>query len=416
MKDTPWTPRGNRYHVDFPGKDLPLYLHLPGIKKHPTVVNNIRVRFSLGLTKSATFHQIQEKFNYELERRYYPQEHTTLEKAFEFILKGIDASDRTEQTKAEKRRIAQQFIQICKTSGITLASELNATHVTAYKTWMSSDVQIPDGTIRPARKPAGVHSYLVQLGALLKDLKVNGFLPQGYDKDTWFQNAKVKRGERSWRTYSQDELDTILADPEYGELYRYLYLSGARVGVVLQLRPQNIDWKKGLITYPPGKQDKIHIQKLTPALERFLKGKQPNSMGFLFWDENWKWKNPFDKKQLRAAETRINKHQKKIIIRALHSHRMIENTGPGRSKKQKGQRLPIIELMKELDLPKVHDIRATTATRLLMLGMDPVSISKYIGWEDASVFLEHYCRLNPDVLNVPDLEGFQDNVRSFGRK
>lgn len=403
MTKTPYKLRGGRYYADLAGRQIPQYIHTPHIRAHPDVVKNKRVRFALGLMEGARACDLHSAMITALEIRYNPEEHTTVQEAFDYILEEIDASDLKQYSKNAARRVASQFLAHCKAEGVRLASELNPSLVVRWKKKM----------VDKGRKSSGIASYLSQLGNLLKSLKINGFLPQGFDRDTWFHHAKVKRHERSWRVFTQDELDVAMADPNVGDIITGLLYSGSRVGVFLQLRPQDIDWEKRLITYPVGKQGKAHRQQLTDDLYEFFKGRKPvSSKGFYFWKDEWKFDNPFNDKHLIRAESWLNVYVKKLLVKALHKDRICRYKGV---EDPDDRREPIRHLIWKLDLPKTHDIRATTTTRLLSLGMDPVSISRFIGWENAATFLTHYCRLNPSELNVPSLSKHRSNVRTLAR-
>ena len=86
------------------------------------------------------------------------------------------------------------------------------------------------------QKPAGVNTELTHLRACLNTLNSWGLMPALYSSRNWFNSAYFRDLPRRRRIYSAPELRALFADPQFGDLYRFLYLSGQRIGVVLQDR------------------------------------------------------------------------------------------------------------------------------------------------------------------------------------
>ncbi len=309
---------------------------------------------------------------------------SAFDKIIQFKIKsGLDKS-----SIAHFLRIQKDFISVCNQFQAKYISELTPEFIAVYR----------NDKLQKGNSPGGINSLLTQLSSLLLLFHQWGYL-KDFDSKTWIKPLKFRKNSKSLKTISPKELDVLFRDQLLGGLFQWLYYSGCRIGVALQLRSQNI--KNGLITYPPGKQEKVHVQPLTDDLKAVLNNHQRSSnLGFLFWLD--KWGNPFDRTDRSKAETWINKYMKEILFDVFHNETL--KTGGIKRK-----------LIYKLELPSPHDFRATCATALADKGLDPLAITTFIGWSNVKTFFDHYYRKRPETLEIPSLnnELNKSNVVNF---
>jgi len=326
--------------------------------------------FSLKLPESVPFAAAMERFLQLKEIKKRERLNIRIEDAFERFIKFKEHTRDKIQTVREYRRVLGHFLDYVRPRRIVFLSDIKPEHIAGYASW-----QQLEGRGGRGRTNSGINSDLRQLKAVLNWLDRQGEMPTNYNSRGWFDDAMLRKPDKRWRIVNDLELPFLLSDEMYGDIYHWLYLTGARVGVVLQLHNSHVNLKDRIITYPPGKHGRIHRQVITEQMLEFLETHKPSSTdGFLFWRD--RFGNPFVLHDLNNARTSINKRMQRVL------------------KKHGFQ-----------DLPHTHDLRATCATALLRAGVDPYTIVKFIDWKEIRTFLEHYDRLRPEEILIPRISG-----------
>lgn len=100
--------------------------------------------------------------------------------------------------------------------------------------------------------------------------------------------SKPKKVKEHIRFFSPDEILRIFkaSTPQRRDLWEYLYRSCSRIGETSRLKVRDINFKRGVILYPPAstkakRPDEVEIAaKLLPILQRLCDGKSPNDLVF----------------------------------------------------------------------------------------------------------------------------------------
>ena len=218
------------------------------------------------------------------------------------------------------------------------------------------------------QQPAGVNTELTHLRACLNTLNSWGLMPASYNSRHWFTSAYFRDIPKRQRIYSAPELRALFADPQFGDLYRFLYLSGQRIGVVLQLHTSHVNRDRGVISFARGKRGQLQEIPLTPQIRAHLDTLNPGGNGYYFWPDSWA---PHTPARINSAESRVGTRLRRVLRAGGYP--------PGR----------------------VHDIRATTATHLAPL-MSLPELMNFMGWTEPATALLYY-RQRPEDVAVPDL-------------
>jgi len=218
------------------------------------------------------------------------------------------------------------------------------------------------------QQPAGVNTELTHLRACLNTLNSWGLMPASYNSRHWFTSAYFRDIPKRQRIYSAPELRALFADPQFGDLYRFLYLSGQRIGVVLQLHTSHVNRDRGVISFARGKRGQLQEIPLTPQIRAHLDTLDPGANGYFFWADSRPLPTPT---RINSAVSGVGGNLRRILRAGKYP--------PGR----------------------VHDIRATTATHLAPLMTMP-ELMNFLGWTEPATALLYY-RQRPEDLAVPDL-------------
>jgi len=193
-------------------------------------------------------------------------------------------------------------------------------------------------------------------------------MPAAYNSRHWFASAYFRDLPKRQRIYSAPELRALFADPKFGGLYQFLYLSGQRIGVVLQLHTSHVNRTRGVISFARGKRGQLQEIPLTPQICDHLDSLDPGGNGYYFWPDD----RPLPtSSRISDAESCVSARLRRILS--------AEGYQPGR----------------------VHDIRATTATHLAPL-MSMPELMNFLGWTEPATAMLYY-RQRPEDLAVPDL-------------
>jgi len=218
------------------------------------------------------------------------------------------------------------------------------------------------------QQPAGVNSELTHLRACFNLLNSWGLMPATYNSRHWFTSAYFRDLPKRQRIYSAPELRALFADPQFGDLYHFLYLSGQRIGVVLQLHTSHVNRDRGVISFARGKRGQLQEIPLTPQIRDHLDSLDPGNNGFYFWADSRPLPTP---DRILGVEARVSARLRCILSAGKYQ--------PGR----------------------VHDIRATTATHLAPLMTMP-ELMNFLGWTQPATAMLYY-RQRPEDLAVPYL-------------
>lgn len=352
-----------------------------------------RIRYSLALPATVPAREAFREFERRESLRSAPPSQTVsvVEAIARVIAFKLPAAN--PKTVAAYERVSKLFLSHCSVQRIAALCDVTPETVASFVA----------GEVRRGRKPRGIASDLVQIGAFFSILHSWGLLP-GYSPRAWIAPHKsglTRAAAPALREITPPELSALLSDPVMGDLFTWLYITGARIGVSLQLRAQDIDRKQGIVRYPPGKQGQRHEQPLTADMRSFLAARRPVSgRGFLLWRD--RWGDPFDQRQLHRAESHVNARLKRVLAmtlyRAEYDRLRAEYAAAHDGRTIDGKRLwPL------MNLPHVHDLRATCAMHLLTAMGDPLAVCKFVGWKSPSVLIRHYDQRRARDLSVPSL-------------
>ena len=218
------------------------------------------------------------------------------------------------------------------------------------------------------QKPAGVNTELTHLRACFNLLNSWGLMPASYTSRNWFTSAYFRDLPKRQRIYSAPELRVLFADPQFGDLYKFLYLSGQRIGVVLQLHTSHVNRDRGVISFARGKRGQLQEIPLTPQIRAHLDSLDHAANGYYFWPDSRPLPTPA---RINSAVSGVGGNLRRILSAGKYP--------PGRT----------------------HDIRATTATHLAPL-MSMPELMNFLGWTVPATAMLYY-RQRPEDLAVPDL-------------
>jgi len=364
-----------------------------------------RIVFSLGLGEGASFHRVSREFDKRLDELKNPHMHTSIDAAVErFISLKQKSHHLDKSTVKEYERVAGHFSELCKSLAITHTSQLTSEIVAQY-----AGVKTEDG-----RKPAGIYSDLVQIGSMFKKWHEWRYL-HGYNNKAWFDETRrqlrslMQEDPRRWRIVRDDEITSLLSDKSFADIFTWLLLCGQRVGAVLRLRRQDV--AEGIVTYPPSKKH-VHRQRMNADMIEFLQTHKPRSKrGFLFWRD--KWGDPFSPKDLSKAITIVNHRLQRRLSMTVYNDEYGQIRDDLRAKLNRSPKHH--EIIKELDLPHTHNLRATTATKLLDEGVPTVRVETWIGWK-TDMLRRVYDRRKPEDIDMPGILGTTSNITSIRSK
>ena len=316
-----------------------------------------RVRYTLGLPASTPARRVWETFERLEGERLQSKTRRPIVPAIARFLEAKSAN-RNPKTAIRYEVILYKFDAYLGKHDIQYIDQLSPQLINDYSARLRAAGQ----------KPAGVNSELTHLRACLNLLNSWGLMPATYSSRNWFASAWFRDIPRRRRIYSAPELRALFADSQFGDLYRFLYLSGQRVGVVLRLHTSHINRDRGVISFARGKRGQLQEIPLTPQILAHLDTLDPGANGYYFWPDNWA---PHSPARINSAESRVGTRLRRTLRAGGYP--------PGR----------------------VHDIRATTATHLAPLMTMP-ELMRYMGWTEPATALLYY-RQRPEDLAVPDL-------------
>ena len=316
-----------------------------------------RIRYTLGLPASTTVRRVWLTFERLEAERLQAESRHHVTPAFARFLEAKRAN-RNLQTAVKYDRAVSKFAEFLDEKHLQFLDEITPRLINDYSARLRARGQ----------KPAGVNSELTHIRALLNTLDSWGLMPASYNSRHWFSDAYFRNLPGRPRTYSAPELRALFADPQFGDLYHFLYLSGQRVGVVLQLHTSHINRDRGVISFARGKRGQLQEIPLTAQIRAHLDTLDPGDNGFYFWPDNWA---PHSPARINSAESRVGTRLRRILRAGGYQ--------PGR----------------------VHDIRATTATHLAPLMTMP-ELMNLMGWTEPATAMLYY-RQRPEDLAVPDL-------------
>lgn len=257
------------------------------------------------------------------------------------------------------RETWEQLVSHLEAAGVKHTSDITPDHMAEWSRTLMRTV-----------KPGTVNTKLVVAGTLFKIWHTLGRMPQ-FVSSRFISPFRARKVRKRERIFSTVELSRLFADPDFGHIYEFLYLSIQRIDVVLQLHSSNVNLDRGIISFPRGKGGKLQDIPLTAQLRDWFE--RHGREGYLFCSDqcavNW-----YSRRKLTD----------KIRVR-LHKILSDEGWEPGR----------------------IHDFRATGASALAALVPMPV-LMQYGGWDTASVCLRYY-RTKPEDLQIPDLPLFRQN-------
>jgi len=337
-RDLPFRVRNGVWHAD--------YQH-----------RGVRVRYTLGLPASTTVRRVWLTFErLEAERLQAESRHHVTHALARFL--EAKRANRNLQTAVKYDRAVSKFDEFLVEKRIQYLDEITPQLINDYSARLRARGQ----------KPAGVNSELTHIRALLNTLDSWGLMPALYNSRHWFAAAFYRDLPKRPRIFSAPELRALFADPQFGDLYRFLYLSGQRIGVVLQLHTSHVNRDRGVISFARGKRGQLQEIPLTPQIRAHLDTLNPGGNGYYFWPDSWA---PHTPARINSAESRVGTRLRRVLRAGGYP--------PGR----------------------VHDIRATTATHLAPL-MSLPELMNFMGWTEPATALLYY-RQRPEDVAVPDL-------------
>jgi len=323
-----------------------------------TQTHGRRVRYSLGLPASTPLHMLWRAYERAEAERQESLRRSRIDDAFDQVVDAKRAN-RNHKTGTCYKTVLGNFQRYLARRGIVYLDQLRPEHLNAYSAQLRSD----------GRRRRGINSDLTHIRSALNLLDSWGYMPDTYDSKPWFASAFFRDIPKRQRIYSEMELRALFADPQFGDLYKFLYLSGQRVGVVLQLHVSHIDRKRGVISFARGKRGQLQDIPLTPQLRDHLDSLDPGNNGYYFWP---------DDRPLPTTDGRVRDYSQ-------------------------AARKRLRKILKDNKYPpgRVHDIRATTATHLAP-HMSMLELMHYMGWTQPDTAKLYY-RQRPEDLRVPDL-------------
>jgi len=322
-----------------------------------------RVRFALRLPDSVPVAHASARLHEMLELRKSRPADARIDRAFEKVI-AVKEQTRDPQTAVKYKRILERFRGFLEARRVRYLAEIEPEHLCDYAAERRAI----------GRAEAGIRSDLTHIQAALNLLRSWGQMPEGFDSTSFFREAMPRDISKRERVFSDLELRVLFADPKFGDVFEALYLLGCRIGVLLQLHKNHIGDK--LIRLPRGKQGKLHDIPLSSQFRAFLGRHTPaSSRGYLFWRD--KWGEPGSVASRGVAQ--------RAILRRLNTVLKANGFKPAR----------------------IHDFRATCATRLVAAGLNLFDLIDYIGWSAKSLPMikQKYYRRKPEDIVVPDLTG-----------
>lgn len=224
-------------------------------------------------------------------------------------------------------------------------------------------------------KPLTANNKLTVAGILFRAWHILGRMP-AFSAARYINPFRVKKPRKRDRIFSATELSRLFADPDFGHIYEFLYLSIQRIDVVLQLHSSNVNLDRSIISFPRGKGGKLQDIPLTVQLRDWFE--RHGREGYLFCVDGY---DATKYNSRRALASRIRIRLAKIID--------VEGWEPAR----------------------IHDFRATGASMLATMVPMPV-LMQYGGWDTPSVCMRYY-RTKPEDLQIPDLPMFRHSGHSM---
>ena len=337
-RDLPFIVRGGIWYVDYQHRGK-------------------RIRYTLGLHASAPLRRVWETFERLEGERLQSKTRRPIVPALDRFLQAKQ-SNRNPKTAERYESILNKFDVYLGEQGIQYLDQLSPQTFNDYAARLRADGQ----------KPAGVNTELTHLRACFNLLNSWGLMPATYTSRNWFTSAYFRDLPKRQRVYSAPELRALFADPRFGDLYHFLYLSGQRVGVVLQLHVSHINRDRGVISFARGKRGQLQEIPLTAQIRAHLDSLDPGDNGYYFWADSRPLPTPA---RIRGIRGRVSARLRSILSAGKYQ--------PGR----------------------VHDIRATTATHLAPLMTMP-ELMNFLGWTQPATAMLYY-RQRPEDLAVPYL-------------
>jgi len=346
-RDLPFIIRGGVWHVD--------YQH-----------RGERIRYTLGLPASTPARRVWETFErFEAERLQAITRHPIVPAIARFL--EAKRANRNPKTAIRYEVILYKFDAYLGKHDIQYIDQLSPQLINDYSARLRAAGQ----------QPGGVNTELTHIRTCLNLLDSWGLMPAAYNSRHWFASAYFRDLPKRQRIYSAPELRALFSDSKFGDLYRFLYLSGQRIGVVLQLHLSHINCVRGVISFARGKRGQLQEIPLTPQIRAHLDSLDPGGNGYYFWADSWALPNP---SRISDAESCVSARLRRIL--------RAEGYQPGR----------------------VHDIRATTATHLAPL-MSMPELMAFMGWTEPATAMLYY-RQRPEDVTVPDLPAAPASVNS----
>jgi len=316
-----------------------------------------RIRYTLGLPAATTVRRVWLTFErLEAERLQAGVRRPIVPAIARFL--QAKQSNRNPKTAERYESILNKFDVYLGEQGIQYLDQLSPQLLNDYAARLRAAGQ----------KPAGVNTELTHIRACFNLLNSWGLMPASYNSRNWFASAYFRDLPKRQRVYSAPELRVLFADPQLGDLYKFLYLSGQRIGVVLRLHTSHINRDRGVISFARGKRGQLQEIPLTSQIRAHLDSLNPGDNGYYFWADD----RPLPtSSRISDAESCVSARLRRILRAGGYQ--------PGRT----------------------HDIRATTATHLAPL-MSMPELMNFLGWSEPATALLYY-RQRPEDLAVPDL-------------
>jgi len=316
-----------------------------------------RIRYTLGLPAATTVRRVWLTFErLEAERLQAGVRRPIVPAIARFV--EAKRANRNPKTAARYDYVLNKFTDHLREQRIQYLDQLSPQLLNDYAARLRAAGQ----------KPAGVNSELTHIRACLNLLNSWGLMPATYTSRNWFASAYFRDIPKRQRVYSAPELRVLFADPQLGGLYKFLYLSGQRIGVVLRLHTSHINRDRGVISFARGKRGQLQEIPLTPQIRAHLDTLDPGTNGYFFWPDSRPLPTPAS---VDNALSDVNARLRRILRAGKYP--------PGRT----------------------HDIRATTATHLAPL-MSMPELMNFMGWTEPATAMLYY-RQRPEDLAVPDL-------------
>jgi len=322
-----------------------------------------RIRFSLGLPAKAPMSwALKELEARQREAKLPGGGAIPIKQALDSVVRAVEA--RLKAGTADKYRYVLDHFEkfLTRERRRRFLHEIIAADIQEYAIWRSGQL-----VHKRARlvSPGAVNSELRTIRAALGQLWDRGELAA--DPSRWFKNARLPEPEREIRIYSDSEMATILreAEPHYGRVYKFLWLTGIRLSEALSLRW--IDVRKDHIVVH-GKGGKINKHPIFTEEQRaFLKELRAESKGDLVFT---------GKDGRPLVRWSVTRHLQEILRR----HKWRHGT--------------------------VHDIRRTFCSKLANAGVPLQILISLTGHSSAKVLLDHYYK--------PSMEAKIDALKRAG--